>query len=284
MTLKDLLKGKLTKKELKLAPSSFDIIGNREKAVAIIEIPEKLQKKSRIIANALMKQHRNVKSVLEKSSSRKGVYRTRDYIFIKGDKNTEIMHIENGCRLLLDPQKVYFSPREGTERQRIVEKVGKKEVVMVFFAGVGPFAVLIAKKAKPKRVIGIELNRNAVDYFWQNVKLNKLENVDVVHGNVKEKAKEYYGKCDRVIMPLPETAISYLEDAAKCLKKKGVIHLYFFSEEGKIAEWKKKFKKIIGKHKKKIVEVRKVLPYGPRINKYRMDIEVLEKRTTISRL
>ncbi|MBI2233059.1 MAG: class I SAM-dependent methyltransferase family protein [Candidatus Aenigmarchaeota archaeon] len=274
MGLKDLLKNKLTKKELSLVPTSFDIIGNREKAVAIIEIPEKLQKKSRIIANALMKQHRNVKSVLEKSSPRKGIYRTRDYGFIKGDKNTEIMHVENGCRLLLDPQKVYFSPREGTERQRIVQQVSKKEIVMVFFAGAGPFAIVIAKKSKPKRVIGIELSEAAIDYFWKNVKLNKLENVDVVHGNVKQKARDYYGKCDRVIMPLPETAIDYLEDAAKCLKKKGVIHLYFFSEEEKIAEWKRKARKMLGKGKKHIVQARKVLPYGPRINKYRMDIEV----------
>ncbi len=274
MSLKDFLRIKLTKKELSRVPRSFELIGNRQKAVAIVEIPEKLEKRKILIANAIMKQHRNVKTVLEKASARHGEFRIRNYEILKGDKNTEVIHIENGCRLLLDPQKVYFSPREGTERQRIVEKIGKKEVVMVFFAGVGPFAALIAKKAKPKRVIGIELNRNAVDYFWQNVKLNKLDNVDVVNGNVKQKAKDYYGKCDRVILPLPETAINYLEDAIKCLKKKGIIHLYFFSEEGKIAEWKKKIKKIIGKRKNKIVDVRKVLPYGPRINKYRMDIKI----------
>ncbi|MBS3053596.1 MAG: methyltransferase [Candidatus Aenigmarchaeota archaeon] len=274
MALKDLLISKLTKKELSRAPRSFEIIGNKDKAVAIVEIPEKLEKRKILVANAIMRQHRNVKTVLAKASARQGQFRTRNYKLIKGDKNTEIMHVENGCRLLLDPQKVYFSPREGTERQRIVEQVSKKEIVMVFFAGAGPFAIVIAKKSKPKRVIGIELSEAAIDYFWKNVKLNKLENVDVVHGNVKQIARDYYGKCDRVIMPLPETAIDYLEDAAKCLKKKGIIHLYFFSEEEKIVEWKRKARKMLGKGKKHIVQARKILPYGPRINKYRMDIEV----------
>ncbi len=274
MTLKDLLIFKLTKKELSRAPRSFEIIGNKDKAVAIVEIPEKLEKRKVLIANAIMKQHGNVKTVLAKASARQGQFRTRNYKRIKGEKNTEVVHIENGCRLLLDPQKVYFSPREGTERQRIVQLVSKKEVVMVFFAGAGPFAIAIANKSKPKRVIGIELNEAATDYFWKNAKLNKLENVEVVHGNVKQKARDYYGKCDRVIMPLPETAINYLEDAVKCLKKRGIIHLYFFSEEEKVAEWKRKVRKMLGKGKKYIVQVRKVLPYGPGINKYRMDIEV----------
>lgn len=274
MILKDFLVRRLTKKELQSVPRSFDIIGSRDKAVAIVEVPEKLGKKGRMIANAIMSQHRNVRSVLAKASARKGVYRTREYALLKGDRNTEVLHNENQCRLLLDPRKVYFSPREGTERQRIAGFVKKKEVVMIFFAGIGSFAVVIAKKSKPKRVIGIEINDEAAKYFWQNVKLNRLDNVDVVHGDVKVKAEQYYGRCDRVIMPLPEQAISYIAYAAGCLRKRGVIHLYFFSEESRIAEWKQKVKKILSKYKLKILEARKVLPYAPGVWKCRMDIEV----------
>lgn len=274
MPLKELLKNRLTKKELSCVPRAFELIGSREKAVAVIEIPEKLRKKGKIIANAIMRQHRNVKSVLAKASARKGAFRTRDYVFLKGERKTEVVHAESGCRFLLDPQKVYFSPREGTERLRLAGMVKKSEVVMVFFAGAGPFAVVIGKKSKPKRVVGIELNQEAAGYFWQNVRLNKLDNVDVVHGDVREKAAEYYGLCDRVIMPLPEKAVNYLDYAAGCLKKKGTVHLYFFSEESKIAEWKRRARKALAGRRIKILQVQKVLPYGPRIWKYRMDIGV----------
>ena len=101
---------------------SFDIIGNREKAVAIIELNDKVKKKARIIAHALMQQHKNVASVLLKESARKGKYRIRKMKLIGGQNNTEVIHKESSCSFILDPRKVYFSQREVTERQRIAEK------------------------------------------------------------------------------------------------------------------------------------------------------------------
>lgn len=275
MTLRQLLKDKLNKEELSKVPSSFDIIGSKEKAVAIIELPEQLLVKQKIIAEALMKKHKNVKSVLLKASARSGIYRTRELQLIAGDDNTEVKHKESGCVFLLDPRYVYFSPRESTERMRIAEKVKKSENVIVFFAGIGPFPILISKKAKPKKIIVIEINPVAVDYMFKNAKLNKVD-IEVLLGDVLEKAKEFYGKCDRVLMPLPERAFDYLEEAIKCTKNKGTIHMYFFSEENKTKEWEKKVKEKIQQMKKRCdVDIHKVLPYGPRIWKYRMDINVL---------
>jgi tRNA (guanine37-N1)-methyltransferase len=276
MTIKEILKTRLSKKELKYVPSSFDIVGNKEKAVAIIELDDRIKKRARMIANALMKQHKNVKSVLLKASPRTGILRTREYKLLAGDKNTEVMHLENGCRLLLDPQKVYFSQREGTERQRIIAKVKPDEHVIVFFAGVGPFAVEIAKKAKPLKVVGIEINPIAVEYFRKNIALNKLRNVEVVEGNVLETAPDYYGFADRLLMPLPEKSIDYLSEAIKCTTLGGVIHFYCFAKEKEIAKIKKKITAIASSLSRKIkfLEVQKVLPYGPGIWKYRIDFSV----------
>lgn len=276
MTIKEILKGKLTAKELKKVPSSFEIIGGKEKAVCIIELPVQLKKKAGVVADAVMKKHRNVKTVLLKESPRTGTYRTRKYRVVKGVKNTEVVHIENGCRMLVDPQTSYFSPRESTERQRIVDKVGDGEAVMVFFAGVGPFAIEIAKKKKVHKVVGIEINPAAIEYFIKNVKLNKLNNVDVVLGDVAEKSKEFIGQFDRVLMPLPETASEYIRDAINCLRPGGVCHFYFFENQDKVNNWKKRVRDIARNMKRKItiIETRKVLPYGPGIWKYRMDFRV----------
>mgnify|MGYP001567238654 CR=1 FL=1 len=93
MTIKEILKGRLTKKELEYVPSSFDIIGSKEKAIAIIELDDKIKKKAKTIANAIMRKHKNVKSVLLKASPRSGVFRTRDYKIIAGIKNTEVTHV-----------------------------------------------------------------------------------------------------------------------------------------------------------------------------------------------
>ena len=259
--------------------SSYDIIGSREKAVAIVEIPDELKNKEKEIAEEILKRHKNVKSVLKKISSRKGTFRTRKYEFLLGDKNTEVIHIEHGCKLKLDPQKVYFSSREGTERLRISGIVKPKEIVMVMFAGIGPYSIMIAKKQpKVKKIISIEINPIAVEYMKENIRLNRVgDKVIPLLGDVKEGCKEWFGKCDRVIMPLPQDAWNFFDIAYKCLKKKGgFIHLYTIEKENIVED---ETKKTINTLKKKInrkikFKIRKVLPYSPRTNKYCIDLEI----------
>lgn len=266
MSFKELLKDKLTEEDLKLLPRSFDIIGSKEKSVAIVDIPIELKDKERVIADAIIKKHKNVKTILDKGSPRKGEYRLRDYRVIVGDENTEVTHVENGFKFLLDPRKAYFSPRESTERADVANKIKPSETVMVFFAGVGPFSIQIAKKCK--KVISIEINPDAVEYMKKNIILNKTLNVIPVLGDVKEKSKEFYGICNRIIMPLPETAIDYLDEAIKCCCKNGIIHLYCFQKEKEVEER-------IKQENIKIIGSEKVLPYGPGIWKTRIDIKVL---------
>ena len=276
MTIRELLIKKLTSAEIELLPSSFDIVGNKDKAVAIIEIPKELESKEKSIAKAIMKKHKNVKSVLKKLSPIKGLHRVREYSLIDGLKNTEVMHAENNCRFLLDPQVVYFSPRESTERQRISDRVREGEVVMIFFAGVGPFPIVIEKKSKPSKIIAIEINPAAVEYLWKNIKLNKSNLIEVILGDVSSSINEYIGKCDRVLMPLPEKSADYVGEAIKCLKPGGVCHFYCFSSADLDA--KKEAIRTVAKQLKKKVAFRgeqKVLPYGPRIWKYRIDFEVI---------
>ncbi len=276
MGLKDLLRGKLTEKQLKNVPSSFDLIGSKEKAVAIIEVPEELGAEAKLIASALMKQHKNVKSVFLKASERKGVYRLRTLKLIAGQRNAVVAHAESGCRFTMDARNVYFSPREGTERMRIAGMVEPGETVMVFFAGAGPFPIVISKKSEAKEIIGIEINPAAVKYFEKNIALNKAHNVKAVLGDAKEKAADFQGACDRVVMPLPESAFEYLEHAIKCLKNSGTIHLYCFSEENAVSGQLKKALGVCRAMKKRCsAAASKVLPYGPGIYKYRLDITIL---------
>jgi tRNA (guanine37-N1)-methyltransferase len=276
MSLRDLLESKLTKSELKYVPRSFDIIGSKEKAIAIVEIPDKLKKRRRMIANAIMKHHKNVKAVLEKASPRKGVYRIREMKIITGSKNTVVVHKENGCSIGVDPRTVYFSPREGTERLRVAQKVGDNETVMIFFAGTGPFACVVGRIAKPEKIIGIEINPVAVRFFKQNIELNKLKNTIAIKGDVKSAAKNFYDQCDRVIMPLPESAVDFLDEAIMCLKSGGICHLYCFSTEDDLKNIRKKISAAAKKlnRKAKFLETQKVLPWGPKIWKWRVDFQV----------
>jgi tRNA (guanine37-N1)-methyltransferase len=256
-------------------PSSFDVIGH----IAIIEIPPNLKDKKELVAQVIMSLNKHIKTVLEKVSERKGMFRVREYNFLAGEKNFETIHKEYGCIFKLDPTKVYFSPRELTERQRIASMVKEGETVMVMFAGIAPYAIQIAKKQpKVKEVIAIELNPDAVKYARENVILNKVEDkVKVIEGDVKEKCVEFYGKCDRVIMPLPLGGEEFLDVAVNCLKEKGFIHFYNWGKEPNIFEnaekiVKEKMEKINVKYE--IVGKKKVLPYAPRKWKVCLDVYV----------
>ena len=255
-------------------PSSYDVIGSREKAVAVVELTDEFKGKEKEVAEAIVKRHKNVVSVLKKSSERKGVYRKRRYRLLGGDKNTEVIHKESGCRFKLDPRTVYFSPRESTERQRVAKQVDLMETVMVMFAGVGPYPIVIAKKQPLSKIVAIEINPDAVDYMEENVKLNKITNqIIAVLGDVSGKCKMWYGECDRVVMPLPHNAIQFLDQAVECLKPEGgVIHLYLIERKNKIKETVKNIVQNLGNKWSVGINIKQVLEYAPRTYKYCVDI------------
>jgi tRNA (guanine37-N1)-methyltransferase len=61
---------------------TFDIVGS----IAIIRVPETLTNQSRLIAEAIMKTHKEVKSVWRQTSSVSGDYRLRKLEHIFGEK------------------------------------------------------------------------------------------------------------------------------------------------------------------------------------------------------
>jgi tRNA (guanine37-N1)-methyltransferase len=236
MKLIELLKEKLNEQELKLVPRSFDIIGSKGKAVAIVKIRRELESKDKLIAEAIMKLNKNVKSVLKKLSGRVGKYRLYNLELIAGDENTEVIHKEYGYLIKVDPRKAYFSPREATERQRIASQVKPNEIVMLMFAGTGVYGIAICKK-QPNlgKVIAIEINPDAFYYMQENIRINKLsDKIIPILGDVEEKCKDYFGCCDRVIMPFAIEGWKYLETAIKCLKQNGILHFYFISSEERL--------------------------------------------------
>ncbi|ACS90512.1 Met-10+ like protein [Thermococcus sibiricus MM 739] len=241
-----------------LLPSSFDIIGD----IAIIELPEELISHGKNIGKAILKVHKHIKAVFAKGSKVSGEYRVRELLHLAGENRTEAIHRENGIRLKLDVAKVYFSPRLATERMRVFERAKEGEVVFDMFAGVGPYSILLAKKVK--MVFACDVNPIAIRYLEENKKLNKVENLIPILGDVRKVAGQV--KADRVIMNLPKFAHEFLKEAMISVRKGGVIHYYGFShEENLFEEHLEKIEKVaeeLGKNVK-VLEKRKVRPYAP---------------------
>jgi tRNA (guanine37-N1)-methyltransferase len=274
------LKDKLTKEELDLVPRSYDLIGSKEKEVAVIEIPEEIQHKNKEIAEAVIKLNKNVKSVLNKMSGRKGPYRLEDLEVIFGDTNTEVTHREYGCMIKLDPQKVFFSPRELTERQRIASEVKAGETVLIMFSGSMPYGIIIAKRQPlVKKIYGIEINPVAYRYALENVRKNKLSHKFSLINDDVRKICPTLEKVDRIAMPYAIGAYQYLDEAFKCIKPGGTIHFYHISPEIDMYTEAESFVRSTASdfgRKIHIFNRVKVLPFGTRYWKICLDVKVLD--------
>jgi len=225
--LKEALQGKLSAKESELLRTSYDTLGN----IAIIEIPNGLEKKEKAIAKALLLVNKSVKTVCKKTGAHKGIYRIEPVKIIAGEKNFLATYRESGSVFYVPLGKVFFSPRLGTERLRIAREIKKGEVIGAFFAGVGPFPIVFARNSPMARAVAIELNPVAVTWMKKNIIANKVQaKVEAVKGDVKKIVpRKYRGAFDRVVMPLPKGAENFLREAIISIKPKGgVIHFYSF--------------------------------------------------------
>jgi tRNA (guanine37-N1)-methyltransferase len=215
---------------IKLVPRSFDVIGSKGRAVAVIEVPTELEPYGAAIGEALMRVQRNVRSVLSKGTERMGGFRVREMTLLAGDPDTEVLHKESGCVFKVDPAKAYFSPRESTEREKIASQVSPGERVLVMFSGIGPFAICIVKRQPAASCVAIEFNPEAHRYCIENINLNKLsDRITAILGDVREVCPALGERFNRVLMPLPKGAYEYLDVAVPMVKSSGIIHFYHWA-------------------------------------------------------
>jgi len=226
-TLMQVLEYKLPPHLLASLPQALDIVGD----IAIVEMPPELKLYEKIVGEAILKTHKNIKTVLAKAGAISGTFRLRGFSFIVGEHKTKTMHREFGCQYHVDVAKVYFSPRLSHEHMRVAWLVQSGETVVDLFAGVGPFSVLIGKKNPKVRVYAVDVNPEAVRLLKVNVRVNRVENrVYPILGDANQiTATELKGSADRVIMNLPETSIEFVHAACQAIKPKGgIIHFYAF--------------------------------------------------------
>ena len=173
-------------------------------------------------------------------------------------------------RYKLDVEKCYFSPRSSQERVRIAKLVKKNESVLVIGSGVGIYPIIISKHSKAKEIYAIEINQKAVEFAAENLKLNKINNVELYLGDARDVLPKIRKTFDRIILPLPSNADSFLDLILKKIEPKGIIHMYDFESENDIPH--KSIEKIKQYLKKpKILNVQKVGQYSPR--KFRVCVD-----------
>ncbi len=225
--LGEALQGKIPDDVLPNIKTAFDTVGS----IAIVEIDPEQRKYEKVIAETLLNMTKHVDTVLRKDDAHEGQFRTQKMKWLAGEKTKETQVIENGIRMLVDVEQVYYSIRLSTERKRISQLVKKGEEVLVMFSGAAPFVCVIAKNTEAAHVSGIEVNPIGHEYGLKNIALNKIKNAFLVCGDVHKVIPTLHKKYDRIVMPAPKNAPDFLDDAISVADKGTWIHLYMFLHE-----------------------------------------------------
>ena len=272
-SLKQVLKRKIPAKLLKYVKRSFDSVGS----IAVVEIPEELEKYEKIIADNLIKNIKNIETVLKKVGIRAGKFRRQKLKWIAGKRTKITEHKESGCRMRLNVETCYFSPRLSHERLRIANLIKQNENVLVAFSGVAPYPLIFAKNSKTKNITAVELNPAAYEFAEENIRINKFQNkIRAIRGDVAKVVPEL-GEFDRVVMAMPKGGEKFLEYCIPAVKKGGMLHYYDFGSLDKFDQIADKVKLACEKLGRKCRIIRKVKAgeHAPRVYRVCVDAKII---------
>lgn len=246
----------IPEKERKLLPSGWQLLGD----VIIVTLHEELEARKFDVAEALLSMYPGCRTVLlDRGIS--GRMRQPMREIIAGDK-TETIHRENGCLFKIDAMRIMYSQGNLAERKRM-SRLGKGEVVVDMFAGIGYFSIPMAVHSKPLKIYAIEINPVSIGYLRENIRLNRVENIiEPVEGDCALVTPQ--GRADRVIMGYFD-AHPYLEKGISALVHGGILHYHEAVPEAVEERPVNRIIESAGKlgRKVEIIEARRIKKYAP---------------------
>ena len=213
--------------KLKVNPNLHDILPTKWKKIGnvlIIDLENLAEDKKREIAEVYAEEL-NVKTVIQKNKVSGELRKPEKVDLLYGTETiTEIS--EYGIRYSLDLGEIMWSSGNtgwrsalaGPEKVKDFYSFDKPKTIIDYFAGIGYFALQMARGYPKARIIAVDKNPKAIEYLITNVKENNIENVDIVNDdcrNVKWNA-------DVIHLGYIGNTIDFLEHTHNCLNENGI--------------------------------------------------------------
>ena len=225
-----------TDDELARAPSSWAVLGTVVLA-SFGDCPRPSE-----VGEALLDLHGEADTVLDRGSGIDGEHREPDVSVVAGAGDTETIHTEHGTRYAMDLDRVMFAPGNEAERVRMGDVVETDERVLDMFAGIGYFALPMARAGA--EVTAVERNPEAFRFLAENAQLNDVaDRLSCVLGD----CREVEATADRVVMGYYDALgggpvhgesddPGYLAAALDSLVSGGTLHVHAVAPEAELPD------------------------------------------------
>lgn len=247
-------------------PTAFETVGH----IAHLNLRNEHAPYRHTIAQIVLEKNKpRIRTVVNKTDVIHNKYRTMQLELLAGNSSLVTTVVEHGFSFRLDLASVYWNSRLATERQRLVDNFNEYDIVCDMFAGVGPIAVVAAKKVK--FVYANDLNPTATAYMQQNLGMNKLAyKAEVSNEDGRQFVRNLLARdvlFSQVVMNLPLDAAEFLDVFVHAFsrdvwerKTLPQIHVYGFS----------KAKNPEADYSERIADVLNELPHPMRIHRVRL--------------
>lgn len=272
LKLRERLKDTLNENELNLLPRSYHIVGK----ILLLKLKPELQKRRKLVGTAIMEILPYIQTVcLQKQIS--DIERKPEVEVIAGEKSFLTLHRENGCLFEIDVSKTMFSKGNKAEKMRLASLIRPGETVIDMFAGIGYWAIPVAKLTGARKVFAIDINPEAAKSLEKNVFLNKVqEKVDILKGDCRNFSDKLENAADRIIMGYLFETEKFLPAVLKMAKDGCIIHFHSNANMEKTEDLKRNVAEIAenGGCEIQVLSVRKVKSYAPKVWHIVTDLKV----------
>jgi len=201
-------------------PKKWKKIGD----IAIIDFSD-LNEVERLEVAPTYAKHLKVKTVLQKNKIN-GELRKPDNTEILFGEDTKTEIVEYGIKYKIDLSKIMWSSGntgwrsilEGPEKVSNFYNFGNPKTIIDYFAGIGYFTIQLAKSYPKANIISIDKNPDSVKYLEKNIKINEVNNVDILN----EDCRNINHKADVIHLGYISNTLEFLEHAHNNLNENGI--------------------------------------------------------------
>ena len=262
--------------KVKVSPDLHDKLPRKWKKIGdiiIIDFKDIYEDKKKQIAK-IYAEELKVKTVIQKNII-SGELRTPDKIDLLYGNETITEISEYGVKYKLDLAEIMWSPGNTGWRSTLAGpgkisdfySFNKPKIIIDYFAGIGYFAIQMAKGYPKTKVIAIDKNPKSIKYLTMNCKENGIENIKIINDD----CRNITSKADVIHLGYIGNTIDFLEHAYSCLEENGIaiFHEAYHNEWlgfKKRSDWKGipvNFSKLMKSKRFNVEKFERVKFYGP---------------------